>query len=207
MPTPSRLLYWYDAVERRPAPTVPACPQCIQPCTVHHLTSHPPITQQCRVNLLDSFRGTKIVEALLKDPEKAAAANIKSAQCSLVSSAVMLVVSIVTVYLTNHFGMIRDPKLSFFPVLGIIWFGTSLTAVAFTTLKFKAAKALAGKIPPPDVLTRVLLQREVIKAVHEGIKKGVTSSTATKAKAAESASATKVVPFTDGKGEKEGGGA
>ncbi len=121
----------------------------------------------------------------------------------------MLVVSIVTVYLTNHFGMIRDPKLSFFPVLGIIWFGTSLTAVAFTTLKFKAAKALAGKIPPPDVLNRVLLQREVIKAVHEGIKKGVTSSTATKAKAdgtAESASATNVVPFTAGKGEKEGGG-
>ena len=106
----------------------------------------------------------------------------------------MLLVSIVTVYLTNHFGMIADPKLSFFPVLGIIWFGTSLTAVAFTVLKFKAAKALAAKIPSADVLSRVLSQRQVIKAVHDGIKKGISNSTAMEEKADGVAGKASVTP-------------
>ena len=124
----------------------------------HHLTLPPQITKSLRVNLLDAFRGTKFVKALQADPEKAAMANVKSTQCTVVSNTIMLIMAIVTVYLTNHFGMISDPKLSFLPVLGIIWFGTSLTALTFSILKFNTAKKLSNNIPSPDVLARVLSQ-------------------------------------------------
>merc|ERR1711907_192631 len=82
------------------------------------------------------------------------------------------VLSIICVWLTNHFKMIENPKLSLFPVLAIISFGMSLTGVAFQTLKYSAAKKLVSNIPSKSVLKRVLNQRKCIRHVMDAIVKG-----------------------------------
>merc|ERR1712078_295232 len=73
-------------------------------------------------------------------------------------------------------GMIENPKLSLFPVLGIIWFGMSLTNLSFSILKLRSATKLARNIPTRDVLERVLSQRKVVQEVMSTMKKGSRAS-------------------------------
>ena len=49
--------------------------------------------------------------------------NVAASKKKLVMAVVMQIVATTCVWLTNFFKMIEDPKLSLFPVLGIIWFG------------------------------------------------------------------------------------
>ena len=101
--------------------------------------------------LLDSFRGEKIIENLLKDPINTTRKNVKRTFLNVLLSFLSIITSVIASYVTTSmdicpngkescFRMLENPKYSFFPVLSIIWFGTSLTCVAFTLLMWKAAK-------------------------------------------------------------------
>jgi len=154
--------------------------------------------------LLDSFRGKKIIEELLENPEEASINNIKAAKMKLICAFGSIVCSIACTYVTTNvpigcydaaqtmcYTMLEEPKFSFFPVLSIIWFGTSLTAVAFTSLKLSAANRLLIQRPERVVLLKVLSQRKVVAEVHAHMKAGTTVN----AGDASSSNNTKVVPF------------
>jgi hypothetical protein len=141
------------------------------------LTSDPTHPSYHRVQILDAFRGVRIVEDLLKDAPATVEKNVAASKKKLVMAVVMQIVATTCVWLTNFFKMIEDPKLSLFPVLGIIWFGISLTAVAFNILKLKNAKALARNIPSKSVLERVLEQRVCIKEVMAAMTSGKKDET------------------------------
>ena len=85
--------------------------------------------------LLDSFRGKKIIEELLENPEEASINNIKAAKMKLICAFGSIVCSIVCTYVTTNvpigcydaaqtmcYTMLEEPKFSFFPVLSIIWY-------------------------------------------------------------------------------------
>ena len=104
--------------------------------------------------LLDSFRGEQIIEDLLNDPTSTTRKNVKKTFLNVLLSFLSIFTSVVASYVTTSmdicpsgkescFRMLENPKYSFFPVLSIIWFGTSLTCVAFTLLMWKAAKVRA----------------------------------------------------------------
>ena len=124
------------------------------------------LTNHCRVQILDAFRGVSIVENLLQDAPAAVAKNVAVAKKKLAMALIMQIAAIICVWLTNFFQMIENPKLSLFPVLGIIWFGISLTAVAFNIMKLRNAQSLSRNIPSKSVLSRVLDQRKLISRVQ-----------------------------------------
>tara|TARA_B100000795_G_scaffold265969_1_gene248506 strand:- start:681 stop:1145 length:465 start_codon:yes stop_codon:yes gene_type:complete len=85
--------------------------------------------------LLDSFRGKKIIEELLENPEEASINNIKAAKMKLICAFGSIVCSIACTYVTTNvpigcydaaqtmcYTMLEEPKFSFFPVLSIIWY-------------------------------------------------------------------------------------
>lgn len=162
--------------------------------------------------LLDSFRGIKIIKDLLADPIATATDNILACKIKVIVAFTSICLSIISTYVTTNvnictnsndpdscFYMLEEPKFSFFPVISIICFGMSLTAVAFTLLKWNAAKRLLENIPDRVVLLKVLSQRKVVFSVQEHIRKNTTTRS-------EETSATKVVPFNsnnDGGEEEE----
>jgi hypothetical protein len=135
--------------------------------------------------LLDSFRGIDIIENLVSDPILTATKNVQSHLIKLLLALTMIFVSLIASYVTTNveictnrggcFYMLDEPKYSFFPVLSIIGFGISLTAVAFSLLKWNASKRLLQKIPPKTILLKVLKQRKVIYNVQYAIKNPLSS--------------------------------
>jgi Na+/melibiose symporter-like transporter len=134
--------------------------------------------------LLDSFRGTQIIEDLLENKEEATKKNYSKAICNVVVALSSILLSIISTYITTSmnicsggpetcFRMLEEPKYSFFPVLSIIWFGTSLTGVAFSLLKLKSSITLKKKVPERVVLLKVLSQRKVIAQVHQAMREGI----------------------------------
>ena len=133
--------------------------------------------------LLDSFRGIKIIKDLLADPIATATENILKCKIKVIVAFTSICLSIISTYVTTNvnictrsndpdscFYMLEEPKFSFFPVISIICFGMSLTAVAFTLLKWNAAKRLLENIPDRVVLLKVLSQRKVVFSVQEQIR-------------------------------------
>lgn len=129
-----------------------------------------------KVQILDAFRGVSIVENLLQDAPAAVAKNVAVAKKKLAMALIMQIAAIICVWLTNFFQMIENPKLSLFPVLGIIWFGISLTAVAFNIMKLKNAQSLSRNIPSKSVLSRVLDQRKLISRVMSAMTKSIKTT-------------------------------
>jgi hypothetical protein len=102
---------------------------------------------------LDSFRGIKIIKDLLADPIATATENILKCKIKVIVAFTSICLSIISTYVTTNvnictrsndpdscFYMLEEPKFSFFPVISIICFGMSLTAVAFTLLKWNVGK-------------------------------------------------------------------
>ena len=138
---------------------------------------------------MDSFRGIKIIKDLLADPIATATDNILACKIKVIVAFTSICLSIISTYVTTNvnictnsndpdscFYMLEEPKFSFFPVISIICFGMSLTAVAFTLLKWNAAKRLLENIPDRVVLLKVLSQRKVVFSVQEHIRKNTTTS-------------------------------
>ena len=110
--------------------------------------------EQEEVWLFQHFTGLRLVRGFLEHGDLALQENKKRSWNHLmITSAFLLLTLSLSIY---FFAWMGDEKLSFIPVLSIIFFGISMSSFVFFYLRYDAAKRLSHTKPSVDTVKKLL---------------------------------------------------
>lgn len=130
----------------------------VDPCSgLKHRPVYFTAEEQVDVDIVDNFPGVSVVQDLLDDPVAGAHKLLVQSVIHLIVALLALVIFLTAACLTFPF---LDSDFSYIPVLCIVGFGTSITCVAFTSLRLHAARHLQTHLPERVSMLKLLKMRE-----------------------------------------------
>jgi len=114
---------------------------------------------------LDHFLGTKIIEDIRDDPAAGLEALASRTTKHFIAAVIYLGTTVIC--LVASLKLLSNRKLSFVPTLMAVAMGVGFVLVGFTFYRRRAARALRDAPPPPELVLKVLQQRQALKALED----------------------------------------
>lgn len=117
---------------------------------------------------LDHFPGVKLIENLRDDTAATLEALASRTRNHLIGAVGLLVSIMIGLFFSLR--LMKNRMLSFVPTIMAVFMGVGFVLVGFTYCRRKAATALLASPPPPELVEKVLQQRQALQALYDAQK-------------------------------------